>query len=233
MGERSPTYLRELERWAKPGGHFDWWRGKSIYEIRAGAVEDWSHWLAKRGIAAKTRRNVLGGLRSFVTWLKRRELIDTIPSFPEVPVDEYAPRLISARVQRGILEEIAWDRRGAFLAARLGIRPGEIRAADVTDYRVIEDVPGLTISRAVKGPNANAPTHGTKGRNAAWIPVDEELQRWIEWRLFQVSKEEMLRSRIALRAGPDVRGHEAFERHGLAGPGLLSPDDPAHAAPCG
>lgn len=208
MGERSPTYLRELERWAKPGGHFDWWRGKSIYEIRAGAVEDWSHWLAKRGIAAKTRRNVLGGLRSFVTWLKRRELIDTIPSFPEVPVDEYAPRLISARVQRGILEEIAWDRRGAFLAARLGIRPGEIRAADVTDYRVIEDVPGLTISRAVKGPNANAPTHGTKGRNAAWIPVDEELQRWIEWRLFQLSKEGMLRQRIALFPNPTARNRD-------------------------
>lgn len=208
MGERSPNYLRELERWAKPDGHFAWWRGKSIYEIRAGAVEDWSHWLAKRGIAAKTRRNVLGGLRSFVTWLERRELIDTIPRFPEVPVDEYAPTLISARVQRDILDEIVWERRGAFLAARLGIRPGEIRAADVTDYRIVEDVAGLTISRAVKGPNANAPTRGTKGRNAAWIPVDEELQRWIEWRLFQVSKEELLRSRIALFPNPTARNRE-------------------------
>jgi hypothetical protein len=91
---------RELERWAMPDGHLAWWRGKSIYEIRAGAVEDWSHWPAKRGIAAKTRRNVLDGLRSFVTWLQQRELIDTIPSFPEVPVDEYAPTLISARASR-------------------------------------------------------------------------------------------------------------------------------------
>jgi hypothetical protein len=152
-------------------------RSKSIYEIRAGALEDWSHWLAQRGVAAKTRRNVLGGFRSFVSWLRRRELIETIPCFPEIPVDEYAPTLISARVQHQILDQIAWERRGAFLAARLGIRPGEIRAADVTDYRVVEGVAGLTISRAVKGPNANAPTRGTKGRSAAWIPVDEELQR--------------------------------------------------------
>jgi hypothetical protein len=152
MGERSPNYLRELERWAKPEGHFAWWRGKSIYEIRAGALEDWPHWLAKRGVAAKTRRNVLGGFRSFVGWLRRRELIEAIPSFPEVPVDEYAPTLISANVQRRILDSIAWKRRGAFLAARLGMRPGEIRAADVTDYRIVEGVPGLTISRAVKGP---------------------------------------------------------------------------------
>ena len=104
--------------------------------------------------------------------------------------------------------EIAWERRGAFLAARLGIRPGEIRAADVTDYRIVEGVPGLTISRAVKGPNANAPTRGTKGRSAVWIPVDEELQRWIEWRLFQVSKEEMLRQRIALFPNPTARNRE-------------------------
>jgi len=26
MGERSPNYLRELERWAKPNGHFACWR---------------------------------------------------------------------------------------------------------------------------------------------------------------------------------------------------------------
>jgi hypothetical protein len=60
----------------------------------------------------------------------------------------------------------------------------------------------------VKGPNANAPARGTKGRSAAWIPVDEELQRWIEWRLFQVSKEELLRSRIALFPNPTARNRE-------------------------
>ncbi|MHC4934504.1 MAG: hypothetical protein ACYTGV_20200 [Planctomycetota bacterium] len=234
MGERSPNYLRELERWSKPDGHFAWWQGKSIYEIRAGALEDWSHWLARRGISAKTRRNVLGGFRSFVGWLKRRELLETVPSFPEVPVDEYAPTLISGRVQDEILAEIPWDRRGAFLAARLGIRPGEIRAADVTDYRIVENVPGLTISRAVKGPNANAPTRGTKGRSAAWIPVDEALQHWIEWRLVQVSKEAMLRGRIALFPNPSARNPE---RRWIANAlreewnRAAETDDPAHAAP--
>jgi site-specific recombinase XerD len=69
-------------------------------------------------------------------------------------------------------------------------------------------ITGLTISRAVKGPNANAPTRGTKGRSAAWIPVDEELQRWIEWRLRAISKEEMLRARIALFPNPTARNRE-------------------------
>ncbi len=207
-GERSPNYLRELARWTKSEGHFSWWCGKSIYEIRAGALEDWSQWLAERGISAKTRRNVLGGFRAFVGWLKRRELLASVPSFPEVPIDEYAPRLISAHVQRQILEEIPWERRGAFLAARLGVRPGEIRAADVTDFRVVEGVPGLTIARAIKGPNSNAPTRGTKGRNAAWIPVDEQLRRWIERRLRGVSKEEMLLDRVPLFPNPSARNRQ-------------------------
>jgi len=84
---------------------------------------------------------VLGGFRSFAGWLRQRELIEALPAFPEVPVDEYAPTLISANVQRQILDAIASERRGAFPAARLGIRPGEIRAADVTDYRIVEGVP--------------------------------------------------------------------------------------------
>lgn len=161
-----------------------------------------------RSCAAKTRRNVPSGFRSFVGWLRRRELIDTIPGFSEVRGDEYAPTLICTHVQRQVLDASAWERRGAFLAARLGIRPGEIRAADLTDYRIVEGVPGLTISRAAKGPNAKAPTRGTKGRSAAWIGVDEELQRWIDWRLLQVSKEEMPHSRIALFPNPTARSPE-------------------------
>jgi integrase len=88
----------------------------------------------------------------------------------------------------GILAQIPWERRGAFLAARHGVRPGEIRALDIADYQFRDEVPGLEVSRAVKGPNANAPTGGTKIGEAHWIPLDEELIEWIEWRLGQQRK---------------------------------------------
>ena len=29
-GDRSPTYVRELERYLTPNGHFSWWTGRSI-----------------------------------------------------------------------------------------------------------------------------------------------------------------------------------------------------------
>lgn len=60
----------------------------------------------------------------------------------------------------------------------------------------------------MKGPNANAPTRGTKGRSAAWIPVDDELDPWIGWRLAEVAKEEMLRERIVLFPNPTARNRE-------------------------
>ncbi len=82
-----------------------------------------------------------------------------------------------------MLAQIPWDRRGAFLAARHGIRPGELRALDCSDYELVEEVPGLTISKAAKGPNSDAPIRETKNRRADWIPVDDELVEWIEWRL--------------------------------------------------
>ena len=91
--------------------------------------------------------------------------------------DEYAPTIITIETQDAILDAIAAPRRGAFLAlARLGLRPGEVRALNVEDYHD----GWLTISKAFKGPNSNAPIRGTKVRKVRRLPVDEELRDWIE-----------------------------------------------------
>ena len=45
-GDRSPTHLREIERYAKPGREFSWWAGISIHEVTYGQLEDWSLWMA-------------------------------------------------------------------------------------------------------------------------------------------------------------------------------------------
>jgi integrase len=131
----------------------------------------------------KSVRNILGYFRAFVTWLYRLDLIDRVPAFPVVPVIDHAPTILSETSQRAILEAIPVERRGAFLAACHGARPGEIRALDVSDVEDREGVPGLRIRRAVKGPNSTAPVGGTKTGEAAWIAIDDELCEWIEWRL--------------------------------------------------
>jgi len=177
-GSRSPTYLRELERYAKRGGHFDWWRGRALAEIRYAALEDWSSWLAARRLGPKTRRNVLGAFRSFLSWLElREELPGRMPRFPWPKVDDYEPRVLSVADQDAILDAIPEARRGIFLAmAHLGLRPGEARALDVADVRD----GWVTIDKAVKGCSGRSEIRGTKTGKGRRLPVGEDLLAWIE-----------------------------------------------------
>ena len=176
-GERSPTYFRELERYARPRGYFSFFQGTSIYELSYGVLEDWSLWMAGRGLSPKSRRNALGAFRSFLGWLKRRRELREIPEMPHVKVDEYLPRVLSIEDQDRVLAEIPEAERGIFLAlAHLGIRPGEARALDVADYRD----GWLMVDKAVKGPGANAPIRGTKTGKGKRLPVSDELREWIE-----------------------------------------------------
>jgi integrase len=182
--EISPNHLRELRRCARDDGAFAWWSGASIYEIDAKAIADWRRWLSReRGLSPKSVRNILGYFRAFVAWLYQLDLIDRVPAFPAMRVPDHSPTILSGTTQRAILDRIPFERRGAFLAACHGVRPGEIRALDTGDLQEREDVPGLRIRRAIKGPNSTAPIGDTKTGEAAWIPIDEELAEWLRWRL--------------------------------------------------
>jgi integrase len=177
-GEMSPGTLREYERYARPDGHFSWWYGKSVLEIDYGRVEDWNVWLASRGIAPKTRFNVVAAFHSFVTWLYKRNEIRQVPSFDWPRPDEYQPTIIPPETQDAILDAIPEDSRGIFLAMFLmGVRPGEARALDCGDLHTRGRT--LTVSKAVKGRGPSEVIRGTKTRKARSVPVHPDLDEWI------------------------------------------------------
>lgn len=142
------------------------------------ALEDWSQWLADRGLSPKTRWNVLAAFRCFIGWLYRREEIRELPrEYPWPKPPEATPALISARTQDQILDAIPEERRGIYLAmALMGIRPGEAVALDASDYHD----GWLTVSCARKGDRLDSPIRSTKTGKVKRLPVPEELQRWIE-----------------------------------------------------
>jgi hypothetical protein len=115
-GSLSPTYLRELERYARPGGYFSFLDDLSIFEIGYGHIEDFSLHLADLGLSPKTRRNVLGALHGLLTWLRRRGELRAVPEVPLPKVDEHEPRILSIEDQDRILEAIPEERRGIFLS---------------------------------------------------------------------------------------------------------------------
>lgn len=182
VGERQPRTLAELERWAKPDGHFTWWQGKHLADVSRASVEEWSLWLAtERKLSPKTRRNVLAGFHSFLGWIAAdvRPGYEP-PRFAWPALDERQPTVLSEELQRAVLEAIPEPRRGIFLAmAETLIRPSEARVLRVRDWDA--NANELRVSRAAKDSRTRGEVRGLKARNAKVVPiVSFELFDWLE-----------------------------------------------------
>lgn len=179
--DRSPNTVREYERYARDGGELEFWEGMSVYEVDYAALEDWMHWMAKRGLKAPTRVKVVQTFRTFLGWLKRRKVIDALPDFPELPSSDYEPSVVSLDVQAKIVAAIPEERRGLFLVlALMGARPGEARALNVSDLKRTDDGLSLHIRHAMQGHSAHARRGPTKTRRWRTLPVPEALEEWLE-----------------------------------------------------
>jgi integrase len=182
-GDRSPTYLRTLEHYAKPGGVMSFWDGKSIHEVRYATLEDWDLWLMARRVPPRfqplsptSRRRIVGAFRSFLGWLEKRGELRQLPEIPWPKDAEHEPQILSQATQQAVLAEIPEGRRGIFLAmAELGLRNGEARALDASDYQDGH----ITISKAVKGPAVDAPIRAPKNGRWRRLPVPEGLAGWL------------------------------------------------------
>jgi integrase len=206
-GQRSINSVRELRGYAKADGHFSWWVDCPVHGISYKLVEDWHGWLARRTnqqsgklISAKSVRNASHAFKTFLHWLKRREVIDRVPEFPTIKVAPYVPTILTPEQQEAVLAAIPWELRGAFLVgAREALRLSEICALDLDDYQDGK----IRVSKARKGRQVDAPIGDTKNRSAEWRELwDEELVRWIDWRLAQVTPESRLRGEVALFPNP-------------------------------
>ncbi len=226
QGKRSPSTLREVERYAQPKGHFSYWTGTDAREITFGQVEDWHKWLGKRAnesrnttrkrLSFKTQKNVSDAFRAFLRRLRKRGEIDRVPEFPAIEVPEYAATFITLEQQAKIIEAIPWERRGLFLcAATEALRLAELRALDLDDYQGGR----LRVTKTIQGKGRNERiVNITKNRSAevreVWSPA---LIEWLDWRLKQSTPEARLRGEVALFPNPTALnrakrwGHQPVE----------------------
>jgi integrase len=174
--ERSGTYLRDLERWTKPGPHGHIARlGKlPIQSIDFQTIRDWQKEIPAKG---KTLWNITAGLSAFLGWLVQVNALPSKPTIPWPRYDEHAPAIARPEVQDRIVASIPEAERGVFLAmAMLGLRHSEAWALDGTDYRDGR----LWVRHARKGRRLSDPVRGTKNRLPRVLPVPHELAEWID-----------------------------------------------------
>lgn len=165
-GERSPRTLQEYRRYARDGGELSFWGRRSILAVTSHELDRWNAWLVERGLGPKTRRHVVGALRTAYRWAGRGQRWAE-PYWPSIAVPEYEPVIVSPSVQDAILERVPEPERGAHLiACHMGLRPGEIRALDAVDYFRApgDEFAGLRVCKAMQGLEAGAPVGPTKGK---------------------------------------------------------------------
>ena len=110
--------------------------------------------------------------------------------------------MIAPSTQNAILEAILEPKRAIYLSmARLGIRPSAARAIEASDWRD----GWLTISKAAKGGNSNAPIRGTKTGRIQRLPIAEIAHDLEAWLAIHVSPATRLRGRVPLFQNPDAQ----------------------------
>ena len=190
IGELSANgAFADLERWAQPGGHWQFWRGKRIDRVSRREIKRWHAWLAERRLGSKTRKNVSDGFRTFLlAWAKDEG--GTVPEFPIIATREHAPKTIPMDRVLALLEAIPWEKRGLWLAIAFeSVRFSEAVAHTLEDWDGAE----LHWHRGRQGKTLEGRvSHGKTRSNVRREPWNPELKRWLNWRAEQTTKEQRL-----------------------------------------
>jgi integrase len=163
------------------------WEGVTVFEVSTARLDDWAHEMRKGGLSPAMTVAVLAGMRSLMSWMRRRQELSVVPDFPSIKIPEHAPRLLSREQQDAVLEEIAVERRGIFLAlADLWLRPNEGRALRPEVYEPVKQrgeadpAAWMTIKRAAGNTSSTARVRDwTKTGMVRTLPVSDRLAGWI------------------------------------------------------
>jgi integrase len=190
-GERAPRTLRDYRRWSERGGHFEFWRNRSILLIGPVASKEWLRWLRQRGVQGKTAWNVMAGFHAFLGWLVEIEELDRVPKMIWPKKRKSQAKVIGPQTQRAILEAIPEEARGVYLAmALLCIRPSE---AVAMCSRQLRGDGWITVDVSRADRTVDSGVKPTKNEEPKTLPLPDELADWIErW----VPKEARLRGEL-------------------------------------
>jgi integrase len=109
------------------------WGNISIKEI--GFKEVQLFLLSLEGLSDKTKHNHLSSLHSFLAWLKKARVIDSIPEFPEIRFELAWRNTVNKETQQAIIEEVRRISHHInpkiwigikFLSTYFNLRPGEL-----------------------------------------------------------------------------------------------------------
>jgi integrase len=124
--------------------------------------------------APKTKKEVLGLLHKLFHDASDLEMVDRIPGWPKVQVQEPEVKWLTAEWQEKVIAEIAERDRPIFqFMCAWGVRPGEARALQWEDVDFEKET--ITIRRTFSGAGCNHLQAYTKTRRVRTLPITTTL----------------------------------------------------------
>jgi integrase len=128
-----------------------------------------------KSFKSKYMKNILDGLKNFVSELHADEYIPTLPNFPTVSFQSPDIKWIDEETQHAILNAIPNEHKDIFLFMfHEGLRPGEVRSLKKKDINLKENI--VTIQRAFSG---NVLREVTKTKRIRTIPLSPEVSEML------------------------------------------------------
>jgi integrase len=177
----APSYKTDYMRMIRIAQNY--FENKDVRELRKIDLINYKNHLENTFVLkGKTVKNILDVLKTFFRYLKNDlEIIDTIPSFPSVEVQQAPFQWISSDVQISLFNLVPLKHKPiiAFLFLS-GCRPSEARALKAKDINLRNHT--LTISSTFSGTVYRTKR---KGRNAQQLtmPIHPELYSFFESRV--------------------------------------------------
>lgn len=163
--------------------------GKLLDEISSADYRTFAASELRRGVQPKGALNLV---RSVLRAAEEKGLIDAAPALPKglIKVSKKLPSAPSEEEVSMMLTADGWIRTAIYLAAKAGLRAGEVRALEIQDVDLVHGV--INIRRAVSGDASDAASLTPKSGHERIVPMTPDLAL----HLASVMKSKLPRARV-------------------------------------
>jgi integrase len=182
----APSYIKDYRRYIEAAKEF--FKTVDIREIRKYDIHEYRKFIetgykpkgktAKAKKKSKTIKNYLDVLKTFMFYVRDDlEILNSVPSFPEIEVEEYEWKWLDMEDQVYMLSHIPDKDRPIIIFLMLhGCRPGEARALKVKDVNIKNKT--IKISSTFSGNVMRSKRKGKKSRPLL-IPLHPEMHSYL------------------------------------------------------
>jgi len=182
----APSYVKDFKRYVRAAKEF--FKTSDVRDIRKYDIIAYKKFLehdfvsggktSKKNKKGKTVKNYLDVFKTFMMYLKNDlEILQAVPSFPDVEVEEYEWKWLDVESQVLLLSHIPEKDRPIIIFLMLhGCRPGEARALKVKDVNLKERY--IRISSTFSGSVIRSRRKGRRAR-AVTIPIHPEMYEYL------------------------------------------------------